>query len=117
MRRVTGQLAELAATTAAEAERLLANAKQALRRAKAKADKLRERGIHDAAAGRRRGRLARAVNDLTELLEATRQIVAHTRQRQDFMAIATMLVGDPATVSDLPLSALTENAIRKAFAD
>ena len=31
--------------------------------------------VRDAAAGRRRGRLARAVNDLTELLEATRQIV------------------------------------------
>ena len=56
VRRVTGQLAELAATAAGEAERLLANAKQALRRAKAKADKLRRRGIHDAAAGRRRGR-------------------------------------------------------------
>ena len=38
MRRVTGQLAELAATAAGEAERLLANAKQALRRAKAKAE-------------------------------------------------------------------------------
>ena len=37
--------------------------------------------IDDAAAGRRRGRLARAVNDLTELLDATRQIVAQTRQR------------------------------------
>jgi transposase, IS5 family len=36
---------------------------------------------HDAAAGRRRGRLARAVNHLSELLEATRQIVAQTRQR------------------------------------
>ena len=81
VRRVTGQLAELAATTADKAERLLANAQQALRRAKAKADKLRKRGIHDAAAGRRRGRLARAVNDLTDLLEATRQIVAQTRQR------------------------------------
>ena len=37
--------------------------------------------MHDAAAGRRRGRLARAVNDLTELLDATRQIVAQTRYR------------------------------------
>ncbi len=36
---------------------------------------------HDAAAGRRRGRLARAVNDLAELLDATRQIAAQTRQR------------------------------------
>jgi ABC-type transporter Mla subunit MlaD len=81
VRRVTGELAELAAIAAEEADRLLANAKQALRRAKAKADGLRERGEHDAVAGRRRGRLARAVNHLSELLEATRQIVAQTRQR------------------------------------
>ena len=79
--RVTGQLAELAATAAGEAQRLLANARQAVRRAKAKAAELRERGVHDAAAGRRRGRLARAVNDLQNLLEATRQVVAQTRQR------------------------------------
>ena len=81
VRRVTGQLAELAATAADEAQRLLANAKRALRRARVKADELRERGEHDAVAGRRRGRLARAVNQLTELLAATRQIVAQTRQR------------------------------------
>jgi IS5 family transposase len=37
--------------------------------------------VHDPVAGRRRGRLARAVNELTGLLEATRQIVAQTRQR------------------------------------
>jgi IS5 family transposase len=35
-------------------------------------------GEHDPAAGRRRGRLARAANDLTELLDATRQITAQT---------------------------------------
>ncbi len=35
----------------------------------------------DAAAGRRRGRLRRAVNDLTELLEVTRRVAAQTRQR------------------------------------
>ena len=81
VRRVTGQLAELAATAAEEAERLLANAKRALRRARVTADELRERGEHDAAAGRRRGRLARAVNDLAELLGATGQIAAQTRQR------------------------------------
>jgi transposase, IS5 family len=81
VRRVTGELAELAATAADEAERLLVNAKRALRRAQAKADELRERGQHDPVAGRRRGRLASAVNHLTELLEATRQIVAQTRQR------------------------------------
>ena len=79
--RVTGQLAELAATAADEAQRLLVNAKRALRRARAKAAQLRERGVHDAAAGRRHGRLARAVNDLQNLLEATRQVVAQTRQR------------------------------------
>ena len=81
MRRVTGELAELAATAADEAQRLLVNAKRALRRARTEADELRERGERDTAARRRRGRLARAVNDLTGLLDATRQIVAQTRQR------------------------------------
>jgi IS5 family transposase len=79
--RISGELAELAATAAGEAHRLLANAKRALRRAQVKADELRKHGIRDAAAGRRRGRLARAVNDLTELLEATGRIVEQTRQR------------------------------------
>jgi IS5 family transposase len=77
----TGELAELAETAAREAERLLVNAKRAVRRAQAKAVELRARGQHDAAAGRRRGRLVRAVNDLDKLLDATRQIVAQTRQR------------------------------------
>jgi transposase, IS5 family len=77
----TGELAELAETAARDAERLLVNAKRALRRATAKAAELRGRGERDAAAGRRRGRLVRAVNDLAKLLTATRQIVAQTRQR------------------------------------
>jgi IS5 family transposase len=81
VRTVTGGLAELAETAAADAERLLTNAKQSLRRARAKAAAQRACGQHDPAAGRRRGRLARAVNDLTELLAATRQIAAQTRQR------------------------------------
>jgi IS5 family transposase len=38
-------------------------------------------GSKDAAAGRRRGRLRRAVNDLTGLLEVTRRIAEQTRQR------------------------------------
>jgi IS5 family transposase len=81
VRRVTGELADLAETAATDAERLLANAKRALRRARAKAESLTAAGGHDAAAGRRRGRLARAVADLTDLLAATRQIAAQTRQR------------------------------------
>ena len=81
VRRVTGELAELAATAAEEAQRLLVNAKRALRRARVKAAQRRKRGVHDPVAGRRRGRLARAVNDLTALLDATRRIVEQTRQR------------------------------------
>jgi transposase, IS5 family len=81
VRRVTGELAELAETAAAEARRLLANAKRALRRARAKAARVRERGDQDPVAGRRRGRLQRAVDDLTELLDATSRIAAQTRQR------------------------------------
>ncbi len=37
--------------------------------------------MRDTAAGRRRGRLARAVNDLADLLEATAKIVGQARQR------------------------------------
>ncbi|VBA55746.1 hypothetical protein LAUMK142_05233 [Mycobacterium pseudokansasii] len=75
------ELAELAATAKDRAKRLLANAKRALRRAQAKADELRKHVIRGAAAGRRRGRLARPIDDLTHLLAATRQIVAQIRQR------------------------------------
>jgi IS5 family transposase len=81
VRRVTGELAHLAETAAKDADRLLDNAKRALRKATVRAAELRACGQRDAAAGRRRGRLARAINDLTELLNATRQIAAQARQR------------------------------------
>jgi IS5 family transposase len=81
VRRKNLELADLAERAATEADRLLANAKRALRTARTKAADLKAGGGHDAAAGRRRGRLARAVDDLTELLDATRQISAQTRQR------------------------------------
>jgi IS5 family transposase len=81
VRRVTGDLAELAETAVRDAEAVVANAKRALRRAGAKARADRANGESDPAAGRRRGRLARAVKDLTDLLEATRQIAAQTRKR------------------------------------
>jgi transposase, IS5 family len=69
VRRITGELAGLAERAAADAERLLLNARRALHR------------IGIAAAGRRRGRLRRAVDDLSELLTTTRAIAAQTRQR------------------------------------
>lgn len=82
VRRVTGELADLAETTCTDAERLLANAKRSLRRARAKAAATKVAGGQpDPAVGRRRGRLARAVNDLEDLVQATRQIAAQTRQR------------------------------------
>ncbi len=81
VRRKNLELAGLAETAAADAERLLANAKRALGVARKKAAELAATGARDAAAGRRRGRLVRAVNDLTELLDATRQIASQTRQR------------------------------------
>ena len=77
----TGELAELAQTAVRDAERLLVNAKRAVRRAHATAAELRARGERDAAAGRRRGRLVRAVNDLQKLLAVTRQMAQQTRQR------------------------------------
>jgi IS5 family transposase len=78
VRRITGELAERAA---ADAERLLANARRALRLARRQAVDRAARGGSNAAAGRRRGRLQRAVDDLAELLTATRTIAAQTRQR------------------------------------
>jgi len=81
VRRITGELADLAGRAAADAKGLLANARRALRRAQAKARALAAAGGKDAAAGRRRGALCRAVNDLTELLEVTGKIAAQTRQR------------------------------------
>jgi IS5 family transposase len=81
VRRITGELAELAERAAADAQRLLANARRALRRAQAKAADLAAAGGRNAAAGRRRGLLRRAVDDLAQLLETTRKIAAQTRQR------------------------------------
>lgn len=81
VKRITGELAGLAERAATDAERLLSNARRALRRAQAKAEALAAAGGRDAAAGRRRGRLRRAINDLTALLEATRQTATQTRQR------------------------------------
>src|SRR3954447_7091096 len=71
VRRITGELAGLAERAATDAEQLLGNARRALRRAQAKAAELAATGVHDAVFGRRRGRLHRAVNDLTDLLAAT----------------------------------------------
>jgi transposase, IS5 family len=79
--RGTGELAGLAERAAADARRLLANARTALRRAEAKAAALAAAGLADPVAGRRRGRLRRAVNDLAGLLDATAKIAAQTRQR------------------------------------
>jgi IS5 family transposase len=81
VQRITGELAGLAQRAAADAVRLLANARQALRRAGAKAAALAAVGERDATAGRRRGRLRRAIDDLNKLLDVTRQIAAQTRQR------------------------------------
>jgi IS5 family transposase len=78
VQRITGELADLAERAAREAERLLSNARRGLHRARAKAQALTAAGRRDAAAGRCRGRLRRAVNDLTALLEATRQVAAQT---------------------------------------
>jgi len=52
-----------------------------VRKARADAAKLKAAGGCDAVAGRRRGLLVRAVDDLSELLDATRKIVEQTRDR------------------------------------
>ena len=56
MRRITGELAGLAERAAADAERLLVNARRALRRAWARAQELAAAGVRDNTAGRRRDR-------------------------------------------------------------
>jgi transposase, IS5 family len=79
--RMTGELAGLAGRAATDARRLLASARRALRRAEARAAALAAAGVRDAAAGRRRGRLRRAINDLAGLLEVTMTVAAQARQR------------------------------------
>jgi len=81
VQRITGELADLAETAAKDAEKMLVNARRALRRAQLKAQQLAAAGGADPVAGRRRGRLHRAVNDLAGLLDATRKIAAQTRLR------------------------------------
>lgn len=81
VRRITGELAGLAERAVDDAQVLLANARRGLRRAQAKAAALAGLGRRDAGAGRRPGRLRRAIDELAGLLEATRQIAAQTRQR------------------------------------
>jgi transposase, IS5 family len=80
VRRITAELADLAEHAATDAEKLLGNAHRALRRAQARAaSTTRQRGDvgdGDPGAGRRRGRLRRAIDDLTGLLETTRRIAA-----------------------------------------
>jgi IS5 family transposase len=81
VRRITGELADLADAAISDAQRLLANAQRGLRRAMARAAHVRQHGGHCPRAGRRCGRLHRAINELTELLNASGQIVAQSRQR------------------------------------
>jgi transposase, IS5 family len=81
VQRVTGELADLAQAATRDARRLLGNARRSLRRAQAKAAQLAQAGVRDAAGGRRRGRLARAINHLSTLLEATAKITEQARQR------------------------------------
>ena len=80
VKRKNAELADLADTAARAPERLLANAKRAIGKAKADAAPGKTEGRPDggrqAAAGP-----VRAVNDLTELLDATRRIAARTRQQ------------------------------------
>jgi len=79
--RMTGELAGLAERAAREARRMLDGGRRALRRAAAKAAALAAAGVRDAAAGRRRGRLRRAADDLAGLLKVTTTIAAQAWQR------------------------------------
>ena len=63
--RITGQLADIAEAAMSDAQAVLRNARRGL----------------TTATGRRRGRLHRAINDLSTLLERTEQVVTQTRSR------------------------------------
>ena len=65
VRRITGELADIAEAAMGEAVAVLRNARRGLRRA----------------TGVRRGRLARAINHLDTMVGRTRQVVAQTRSR------------------------------------
>jgi IS5 family transposase len=65
VQRITGELAGIAEQSVRDAAAVLRNAKRALR----------------AAAGQRKGRLHRAVNDLNTLVERTQKVVAQARSR------------------------------------
>lgn len=63
--RITGQLADVAEAAMADADAVIRNARRGLR----------------CATGRRRGRLQRAINDLSTLLKRAEQVVAQARSR------------------------------------
>jgi IS5 family transposase len=65
VRRVTGELADLAQTAMREAADVIRNGKRAVRRA----------------SGHRKGQLRRALNDMATIIERTGRVVAQTRSR------------------------------------
>ena len=81
VQKITGELADLAEQAIKDTRKLLVNARRAADRALPTATALARIGIRDAVAGRRRGRLVRAVNDLQNLVEATERIIEQTRTR------------------------------------
>jgi IS5 family transposase len=81
VQRITGELATLARAAITDARKLLVNARRAASRARVKAAELAAAGVPDPAAGRRRGRLVRAINDLKRLVEATEKIIEQARLR------------------------------------
>jgi transposase, IS5 family len=81
VRKITGELADLAQAAIKDARALLVNARRAASRARVKAAAQAAAGAPDAPAGRRRGRLVRAVNDLQALVAATERIIGQTRLR------------------------------------
>src|SRR5664279_5153461 len=79
VQKITGELAGLAQAAVTDARKLLVNARRAANRARAKAADLAAAGVVDAAAGRRRGRLVRAVNDLKDPVSYTHLIIEQAR--------------------------------------
>ena len=72
MQRITGELAELAETAAQDARTVAGQRPPGVAPGPGQGRRAGRGRSRDAAAGRRRGRLVRAVNDLTELLDGDR---------------------------------------------
>ena len=95
MRRITGELAEIAEMAMHDATAVIRNARLALR----------------SAAGPRRGRLVRAINHLDTMLQRTQRVVAQTRSRLAELEQLERAIGKTGLLAVRPLMMATGKEI------